>query len=112
MFRECKLVHADLSEFNLLYHEGRAYIIDVSQSVTPAHPHSLDFLRKDCTNITEYFRKKNIPTMTIKELFNFIVDTNITSENREAYLEKMQEVSAERPIGQMTDEEKLEEEIF
>lgn len=34
------------------YHKGRAYIIDVSQSVTPDHPHSLDFLRKDCTNIT------------------------------------------------------------
>ena len=34
------------------YHEGRAFIIDVSQSVTKEHPHSLEFLRKDCTNIT------------------------------------------------------------
>ncbi|CAL4156327.1 unnamed protein product, partial [Meganyctiphanes norvegica] len=112
MYNECRLVHADLSEFNLLYHDGRAFIIDVSQSVTPDHPHSLEFLRKDCTNITEYFRKKNIPTMTIKELFNFIVDPSISSENRDEYLEKMQEVSSARTVGQMTDEEKLEEEIF
>lgn len=112
MYHECKLVHADLSEFNLLLHEGRAFIIDVSQSVTPDHPQSLEFLRKDCTNITEYFRKKNIPTMTIKELFHFIVDPSITSENREEYLEKMQEVAVERPVGRMTDEEKLDEEIF
>lgn len=39
-------------EFSSRYHNGRPYIIDVSQSVTPDHPHSLEFLRKDCTNIT------------------------------------------------------------
>ena len=27
------------------------YIIDVSQSVEHDHPHALEFLRKDCTNI-------------------------------------------------------------
>ncbi|KAK4319642.1 hypothetical protein Pmani_009426 [Petrolisthes manimaculis] len=112
MYRECRLVHADLSEFNLLYHKGRAYIIDVSQSVTPDHPHSLEFLRKDCTNITEYFRKKNVPTMTVQELFNFIVDQSVTTDTRDNYLEKMKEVAAARPIGQLTNEEILEEEVF
>ena len=29
----CRLVHADLSEFNILYWEGRCIIIDVSQSI-------------------------------------------------------------------------------
>ena len=52
MFNKCHLVHADLSEFNLLYHEGKVYVIDVSQSVEHDHPRALDFLRKDCTNIT------------------------------------------------------------
>ncbi len=33
MFQECKLVHADLSEFNILYWKGKCVIIDVSQSV-------------------------------------------------------------------------------
>jgi RIO kinase 1 len=31
MFQKCRLVHADLSEYNILYHEGRLVIIDVSQ---------------------------------------------------------------------------------
>ncbi len=33
MYHTCKLVHADLSEFNMLYVDGRCAIIDVSQSV-------------------------------------------------------------------------------
>ncbi len=33
MYQVCKLVHADLSEFNILYWKGKCVIIDVSQSV-------------------------------------------------------------------------------
>jgi len=51
IFNLAKLVHADLSEFNLLYFQGEIVVIDVSQSVEHDHPHALDFLRKDCTNI-------------------------------------------------------------
>ena len=51
MYHECHLVHADLSEYNILYHKGTLHIIDVSQSVEHDHPHALDFLRKDCTNV-------------------------------------------------------------
>ena len=34
------------------YHRDEIFIIDVSQSVEHDHPHALEFLRKDCTNIT------------------------------------------------------------
>lgn len=34
------------------YHAGKAFIIDVSQSVEHDHPNALTFLRKDCSNIT------------------------------------------------------------
>ena len=34
------------------YHDGNLYVIDVSQSVEHDHPHALEFLRKDCTNVT------------------------------------------------------------
>ena len=34
MYRTCRLVHADLSEYNMLYYDKRVYIIDVSQSVS------------------------------------------------------------------------------
>ena len=59
-------MHADLSEYNILYHKGQLYIIDVSQSVEHDHPHAMDFLRSDCLNITDFFGKRGVPTMTSK----------------------------------------------
>jgi len=46
------LVHADLSEYNILYYKHRCFFIDVSQSVEHDHPNALNFLRKDCSAIT------------------------------------------------------------
>ena len=51
IYNLAKLVHADLSEFNMLYFRGEIVVIDVSQSVEHDHPHALEFLRKDCTNL-------------------------------------------------------------
>ncbi|KAJ3039351.1 Serine/threonine-protein kinase RIO1, partial [Rhizophlyctis rosea] len=74
LYHRCHLVHADLSEYNLLYHNKKLYVIDVSQSVEHDHPHALEFLRKDCQNVIDYFRKRlQEQIMTVKELFNFIV---------------------------------------
>ena len=52
LYNKCKLVHADLSEYNLLYCDSSIFVIDVSQSVENDHPMALEFLRKDCSNIT------------------------------------------------------------
>lgn len=112
MFNICKLVHADLSEFNLLYHEGNVVVIDVSQSVEHDHPHAFEFLRKDCTNISDFFRKKGVATLTVKELFDFITDASINESNLEECLEKMSEKAASRNFEEMTAQEQIEEEAF
>ncbi|EFX72127.1 hypothetical protein DAPPUDRAFT_111070 [Daphnia pulex] len=113
MFHDCRLVHADLSEFNMLYHEGKAYIIDVSQSVEHDHPHALEFLRKDCTNITDFFKRNGVCVMTVKELFDFVVDLTINETNIEDYLDRMATVSSERNIqGESTAEDLVKAEVF
>jgi RIO kinase 1 len=77
MYHECNLVHGDLSEYNLLWHEGRAVIIDVSQSVEHAHPYANDFLRKDISNITDFFRKKGMLVLSNYQLFLFVTDKDV-----------------------------------
>lgn len=112
IYNKSKLVHADLSEFNMLYHNGQVVIIDVSQSVEHEHPHALEFLRKDCTNINEYFKKRDVATMTVKELFDFITDPTITEENMECYLDKISEIAASRLMEERTSQEIIDEEVF
>jgi RIO kinase 1 len=73
MYHRCKLVHGDLSEYNLLWHDNQVYVIDVSQSVETDHPSALDFLRKDAANVNDYFRKVGrLNVMTTRQLFEFV----------------------------------------
>jgi len=81
MYHECNLVHGDLSEYNLLWHQGRAVIIDVSQSVEHSHPYANDFLRKDLSNVTDFFRKKGLNTLSNYELFLFVTDPDVKVTN-------------------------------
>ncbi|XP_036326864.1 serine/threonine-protein kinase RIO1 [Rhagoletis pomonella] len=112
IYNKCKLVHADLSEFNILLQDGQLIIIDVSQSVEHDHPHAFDFLRKDCANISDFFRKRSVATMTVKELFDFITDQSITEENMEACLERISEQIKDRDFEAITAQEKIDEAVW
>merc|ERR1712048_1038092 len=78
MMQECKLVHGDLSEYNMLYHRGEIVIIDVSQSVENDHPQSLEFLKRDCVNVNNFFAKMMAcAAVPVKRLFDFIVTRSL-----------------------------------
>uniref|UniRef100_A0A0N5A1B4 Serine/threonine-protein kinase RIO1 n=1 Tax=Parastrongyloides trichosuri TaxID=131310 RepID=A0A0N5A1B4_PARTI len=100
MYRECRLVHADLSEYNMLVFEEQLYIIDVSQSVEHDHPHSLEFLRSDIANVTNFFRDRGAAVLSMKQLFELIVDPSIHSNN-----------DVEKHLNQRS-HEKVEEDIL
>ncbi|AEO58619.1 hypothetical protein MYCTH_2306081 [Thermothelomyces thermophilus ATCC 42464] len=72
LYQVCSLVHADLSEYNILYHDNRLYIIDVSQSVEHDHPRALEFLRMDIKNVGDFFRRQGVDTLQDRTIFNFI----------------------------------------
>ncbi|XP_020580610.1 serine/threonine-protein kinase rio1-like [Phalaenopsis equestris] len=96
LYQKCKLVHGDLSEYNILYFEGHLYIIDVSQSVDLDHPSALDFLREDCLHVSDFFKKHGVTVMSVKELFDFIIDTAIGEDDVDDYLDKAQQKIMER----------------
>jgi len=110
MFHDCKLVHGDLSEFNLLYHDGKAFFIDVSQSVEHDHPHALEFLRKDLTNVNEFFRRKGVAILGLKELFDWVV--NPSGGSGEDELDILAERAAGRTEEERTAQQIVDEEVF
>jgi RIO kinase 1 len=109
LYQTCRLVHADLSEYNVLYHEGKQWIIDVSQAVEHDHPRSLEFLRMDVKNVSDFFRSRNVETLSERRAFAFV-----TAEAGP------KEIKDEAPIGDLirtllsnaptTEEEKQKEE--
>ncbi|KAF8073712.1 RIO1-domain-containing protein [Lyophyllum atratum] len=77
MFHQCRLVHADLSEYNILYHEGHLCIIDVSQSVEHDHPSAFDFLRKDIKNVEDFFGRLGVKCLGLRRCFEFITQAQL-----------------------------------
>lgn len=67
-----KIVHADLSAFNILMFRQKPYIIDVGQGVLLDHPSSSEFLKRDIHNIVHYFKKYDIEGNE-RELFENLV---------------------------------------
>ena len=93
MFKKLQFVHADFSEYNLLYiiilsllissvYNKIVYIIDVGQSVTTQHPLWESFLKRDIHNILKFF-ENYISYHSLEDaeisLFEGIVNKSITS---------------------------------
>jgi RIO kinase 1 len=110
MYHTCKLVHADLSEYNVLYHQKKLFIIDVSQSVEPDHPRSLEFLRMDIKNVSDFFRRKNVDVLSEQAVFGFITshDGTISEPKLSEALEKL---FSERPAEKEGDAAAAEQEV-
>ena len=62
LYRNAKLIHADLSEYNILVdiNTMSPVIIDMGQSVTTDHINAEMFLRRDVVNLARFFRKLNV----------------------------------------------------
>ncbi|VVB76205.1 RIO-type serine/threonine-protein kinase Rio1 [uncultured archaeon] len=57
-----KLIHADLSEYNILNNDEELVIIDVGQAVTTMHPNAKEFFERDVLNLSKYFKKQGVDT--------------------------------------------------
>jgi RIO kinase 1 len=73
-----------LSEYNLLYHDEKVFVIDVGQAVENDSPNALEFLRRDCHIINEFFKKKDVIVLTTQNTFEFVTDmVTLIFEQRE-----------------------------
>lgn len=100
IYQECRLVHADFSEYNLLWYDGRVVVIDVSQAVEHDHPNALAFLRKDCDNAILFFRRHGIRDLpTLQQLFGFVTDPLLRKADEGAVYDAMACAAGEAAEG-------------
>lgn len=58
LWKTAKLVHGDLSEYNILYGEGHPYLIDMGQAVTLDHLNAPGFLKRDLEQLNRFFSER------------------------------------------------------
>ena len=52
------IIHADLSEFNIMMADSGPKIIDWPQAVEVTHPHARELLKRDLANVLRFFERK------------------------------------------------------
>ncbi|MGC8671383.1 MAG: serine protein kinase RIO [Candidatus Micrarchaeia archaeon] len=73
---EAGLVHADLSEYNILIKDGEPYFIDFGQAVMTEHPASGEFLKRDLHNVLDFFSKKYGISRSEENVFKFVTSSS------------------------------------
>ncbi|RLI47005.1 serine protein kinase RIO [Candidatus Bathyarchaeota archaeon] len=69
LYQKAKLVHADLSEYNVMIWRNAPVLFDVSQAVTLDHPMADQFLRRDLENLYRYFKKLSVDVLSVEEMY-------------------------------------------
>jgi RIO kinase 2 len=74
------VVHADLSEFNIILKpDGHILIIDWPQYVTFGHPNAQDLLRRDVKNVLKYFKRKHKLNANLRTSLEYVTGSRRTA---------------------------------
>jgi RIO kinase 1 len=73
LYQKAKIVHGDLSEYNIMMWKGRPVVFDVSQSVSTQHPLADFMLRRDLANVNRFFSRLNVKVIPIEEFHKMVV---------------------------------------
>jgi RIO kinase 1 len=66
LYQKAKLVHADLSEYNIFKtKEGEIILFDFGSAVDIQHPNSKQFLIRDIININKFFEKRGLEVLAL-----------------------------------------------
>ena len=68
---EAKLVHGDLSNFNILNHNERPVIIDVSQSVVLDNPIAHELFERDVNTLVNEYKRLDVET-SFEEVYEYV----------------------------------------
>jgi RIO kinase 1 len=73
LYRKAKIVHGDLSEYNIMMWKGKPVVFDVSQSVSIQHPLADFMLRRDIANVNRFFSRLDVEVIPEDELYRLVV---------------------------------------
>jgi RIO kinase 1 len=71
-WQKAEMVHGDFSPYNILWHDGRACVIDVGQAVVESHPKAQEFLVRDVTRLVEWGQKYGLAVDLAEAMYDVL----------------------------------------
>jgi RIO kinase 1 len=67
-----RLVHGDISKYNVMNLEEEPVLIDISQGVRLEHPMSDEMLKRDIKNVNKWFKSLGVKTKSDKKVLEWL----------------------------------------
>ena len=74
LYRDADLVHADLSEYNIMMWRSKPVVFDMSQSVPSSHPLAQSLLQRDLVNVNKFFSRLGVRVLSADEAYRLVVE--------------------------------------
>ncbi len=74
LYLKAKLVHGDLSEYNIMSLNRKPVIFDMSQSISIEHPRAAELLQRDLNNLNSFFKKMGVKVKVLESLYKWIIE--------------------------------------
>lgn len=74
LYKKAKLIHGDLSEYNVMVWKNEPVLFDVSQAVLIDHPLSDYLLKRDIMNLNNYFQKYGVKVKPVDEVYRWVIE--------------------------------------
>jgi len=69
LYQKAGLVHADLSEYNVMLWKSKPVLFDFAQAVLTKHPMASRFLKRDLENLFQYFHNLDANVLSVDEMY-------------------------------------------
>jgi RIO kinase 1 len=76
LYQKARLIHGDLSEYNIMMLGTTPVLIDFAQAVPPEHPMANLFLQRDLTRLNDYFTKIGVTVAPIERLTKWVTSVD------------------------------------
>lgn len=85
LYRVARLVHADLSPFNVFKTKRELVVFDLASAVDISHPQAQNFLIRDLNNVNRFFMKQKVPVEGIERLFKRVTGNEIQADSQNPF---------------------------
>ena len=73
LYKKAHLVHGDFSEYNIFKTKNGLKIFDLGSAVDATHPNTIEFLKRDINNITNFFVKRGLTVENPADILERII---------------------------------------